>query len=71
MACDMTELCKFPSFYSCQKRFLLTHKEVDLLLMTMLRRIYGRGAAAADNSDDCDGDDDDGDDEQQQWQCLW
>ena len=30
MACDMSEPCKFPSFDSCQKRFLLTHKEVDL-----------------------------------------
>ena len=32
MACDMTEPCKFPSLDSCQKRFLLTHKEVDLAL---------------------------------------
>ena len=30
MACDMSEPCKFPSLNSCQKRFLLTHKEVDL-----------------------------------------
>ena len=32
MACDMTELCKFPSLDSCRKRFLLAHKEVDLTL---------------------------------------
>ena len=30
MACDMPELCKFPSLDSCQKRFLWTHKEADL-----------------------------------------
>ena len=30
MACDMPEPCNFPSHDSCQKRFLLTHKEVDL-----------------------------------------
>ena len=31
LACDMSELCKFPSRDSCQKRFLWTHKEVDLV----------------------------------------
>ena len=30
VACDMPELCKFPSLDNCQKRFLWTHKEVDL-----------------------------------------
>ena len=30
MSCDMTEPCKFPSLESCQKRFLWTHKEIDL-----------------------------------------
>ena len=30
VSCDMTEPCKFPSLNSCQKRFLWTHKEVDL-----------------------------------------
>ena len=30
LACDMPELCKIPSPGSCQKRFLWTHKEVDL-----------------------------------------
>ena len=30
MACDMPEPCKFPSYDSCQQRFLCTHKEVDL-----------------------------------------
>ena len=30
MACDMPEPCKFPSFDSYHKRFLWTHKEVDL-----------------------------------------
>ena len=29
-ACDMPEPCKFPSLDSCQKRFLWTHKEIDL-----------------------------------------
>ena len=30
MACNMPEPCKFPSLDSCQKRFLWTHKKVDL-----------------------------------------
>ena len=30
VACDKPEPCKFPSLDSCQKRFLWTHKEVDL-----------------------------------------
>ena len=30
MACDMPEPCKFSSLDSYQKRFLWTHKEVDL-----------------------------------------
>ena len=32
MVCDMSEPCMFLSFDSCQKRFLWTHKEVDLAL---------------------------------------
>ena len=32
MACDMPEPCKLLSLDSCQKKFLLTHKEVDLAL---------------------------------------
>ena len=31
MACDMPEPCKFPSLGICQKRFLWTHMEVDLV----------------------------------------
>ena len=30
VACDMPKPCKLPSPDSCQKRFLWTHKEVDL-----------------------------------------
>ena len=30
MACDIPEPCNCPSLASCQKRFLWTHKEVDL-----------------------------------------
>ena len=30
MVCDMPELYEFPSLDTCQKRFLWTHKEVDL-----------------------------------------
>ena len=30
MAWDMPEQCKFLSLNNCQKRFLWTHKEVDL-----------------------------------------
>ena len=30
VACDMPEPCKFASFDSFQKRFLWTHKEIDL-----------------------------------------
>ena len=32
VACDMPEPCKLPSLDSCQKRFLWTHKGVDLAL---------------------------------------
>ena len=32
LACDIPKPCKFRSFDSCQKRFLWTHKEVDLVL---------------------------------------
>ena len=30
VTCDMPKPCKFPSLDGCQKRFLRTHKEVDL-----------------------------------------
>ena len=30
VVCDMPEPCKFPSLDSCQKRFLWSHKGVDL-----------------------------------------
>ena len=30
VACDMSEPCKFLTLDSCQKRFMWTHKEVDL-----------------------------------------
>ena len=30
VACDTPEPCKFPSLDSCQKRFLWTHRKVDL-----------------------------------------
>ena len=30
VACEMLEPCKFPSLDSCIKRFMRTHKEVDL-----------------------------------------
>ena len=30
MVCDLSELCKPPSLDSCQKKFLWTHKEIDL-----------------------------------------
>ena len=35
MACDRPEPCKFPSLDSCQKSFLWTYKEVDLLRMRL------------------------------------
>ena len=31
VVCDMPEPCKFPSLDICQKRFLWTHMEVDLV----------------------------------------
>ena len=31
VACDMPEPCKFPSLDSCQKKFLWTYEEVDLV----------------------------------------
>ena len=32
VACGMSEPCEFPSLDRCQKRLLLAHKEVDLVL---------------------------------------
>ena len=42
VVCDMPEPCKFPSLNSCQKRFLWTHKEVDLaphLVVGLVHRV--------------------------------
>ena len=36
MVCDIPELCKFLSIDSCQKRFLWTHKGVDLFLHSVV-----------------------------------
>ena len=36
VACGIPEPCKFPSVDSCQKRFLWTHKDVDLALQPVL-----------------------------------
>ena len=36
MACDISEPRQFQSHDSCQKRFLRTHKEVDLVLHPVL-----------------------------------
>ena len=36
MACDLPELFKFPSLDRCQKRFMWTHKEVDLALQPVV-----------------------------------
>ena len=41
MVCDMPELCKFPFLDSCQKRFLLTYKEVDLALHPVIGLALG------------------------------
>ena len=46
MACDKPEPCKFPSLDSCQKRFLLTHKEVDLALHPVVGLVLQVGDAA-------------------------
>ena len=43
MACDVPKPCKFPSFDSGQKRFLWTHKEVDLAQQQVVGRVLKVG----------------------------
>ena len=43
VVCDMPEPCKFPSLDSCQKRFLRTHKEVDLALNPVVGPVLQAG----------------------------
>ena len=43
MACDMPGPCKFPFLDSCQKRFLWTHKEVDLALHPVVGLVLQKG----------------------------
>ena len=45
MACNTPELCKFPFLGSCQKRFLWTHKEVDLVPHTVVGLVLQVGVA--------------------------
>ena len=45
MACDMPEPCKFSSLGSCQKRFLWTHKGVDLALHPVVGLVLQVGDA--------------------------
>ena len=40
VACDMPEPWKFPSLDICQKRFLWTHKEVDLALHLVIGLVH-------------------------------
>ena len=43
MAPDMSESCEFPSLDICQKRFLWTHKEVDLALHPVVGLVLQKG----------------------------
>ena len=45
VACDLPEPCKFPCLDSCQKRFLWTHKEVDLALHPVIGLVLKVGDA--------------------------
>ena len=45
VACDMPEPCEFPSPDSCQKRFLWTHKEIDLALHPVVGLVLRVGDA--------------------------
>ena len=45
MACDTPEPCKLPSVDSCQKRFLWTHKDVDLAPHTVVGLVLPVGDA--------------------------
>ena len=45
MTCDVSEPRKFSSFDSCQKRFLLTHKEVDIVLHPVIGLVLQVGDA--------------------------
>ena len=45
VACDMPEPCKFLFFDICQKRFLWTHKGVDLVLHPVIGLVLQEGDA--------------------------
>ena len=45
VACDMPEPCTFPSLDSCLKRFLWTHKEVDLAPHQIVGHVLQAGDA--------------------------
>ena len=45
MVCDIPKPCKFPTLDHCQKRFLWTHKEVDLALRPVVGLVLQVGDA--------------------------
>ena len=45
MTCDLLEPCKFPSLDSCQKKFLWTQKEVDLVPHPVIGLVFQVGDA--------------------------
>ena len=44
-ACDMPKTSEFPSLDNCQKRFLRTHKEVDLAQHPVISTVLQEGSA--------------------------
>ena len=45
VGCDMPKLCGFPSLDSCQKKFLRTHKDVDLVSHPVIGLVRVRGVS--------------------------
>ena len=45
VTCDMLELCQFPSLDSFQKKFLWTHKQVDLAPYPVIGLVLQEGNA--------------------------
>ena len=45
MACDMPEPCKLTFLDNCQKRFLWTHREVDLAPQAVVSLVFQVGDA--------------------------
>ena len=47
VGCDLPKTCKFPSLDSCHKRFLWTHKKIDLALHAVVSLVLQAGEVSS------------------------